>query len=315
VVDRLLVDLDADGRMSVSTWWAGEAPVRVGAPVEVVWPLGADDLAELRWYLEDYLSAPFGVYEGRGARVAERLPDWGQAMFTALFGAGPGRDAYLALRARAAAPGRAEIVLRSAAPAWLGLPWELLRDPRLAAPLVLDGIGLSRGLSTADPDEAFDVGGQRLRVLMVIARRDGTRDIGYRMIARPLLRRLAAVRGEVELEVLRPPTLAALGERLQAAQTAGNPFQIVHFDGHGELSGDAGALAFEYVGGGAQLVGADEVAGVLAAARVPVVVLNACQSGAVGKQLEAAVATRLLAGGAAAVVAMATASRRSPLLS
>ena len=38
---------------------------------------------------------------------------------------------------------------------------------------------------------------------------------------------------------------------------------------------------------------------------MPVVVLNACQSGAVGKQLEAAVATRLLHGGAASVVAMA----------
>ena len=39
--------------------------------------------------------------------------------------------------------------------------------------------------------------------------------------------------------------------------------------------------------------------------RVPVVVLNACQSGAVGKDLEAAVATRLLREGCAAVVAMA----------
>ena len=35
------------------------------------------------------------------------------------------------------------------------------------------------------------------------------------------------------------------------------------------------------------------------------VVLNACQSGAVGKELEAAVATRLLRGGAESVVAMA----------
>jgi hypothetical protein len=43
------------------------------------------------------------------------------------------------------------------------------------------------------------------------------------------------------------------------------------------------------------------VARVLAAAQVPVVVLNACQSGAVGKALEAAVATRLLQEGAASV--------------
>src|SRR5207248_2842890 len=52
-------------------------------------------------------------------------------------------------------------------------------------------------------------------------------------------------------------------------------------------------------------VPASRVTGVLAAARVPVVVLNACQSGAVGKQVEAAVATRLLQGGAVSVVAMA----------
>ena len=38
---------------------------------------------------------------------------------------------------------------------------------------------------------------------------------------------------------------------------------------------------------------------------MPVVVLNACQSGAVGKELEAAVATRLLAEGVSSVVAMA----------
>ena len=47
------------------------------------------------------------------------------------------------------------------------------------------------------------------------------------------------------------------------------------------------------------------MAAALAAGRVPVVVLNACQSGAVGKELEASVATALLRAGCAAVVAMA----------
>jgi transposase len=65
------------------------------------------------------------------------------------------------------------------------------------------------------------------------------------------------------------------------------------------------ALVFEKPGGGADRVPAARVAQVLGDAGVPVVVLNACQSGAVGKELEAAVATRLLAGGASAVVAMA----------
>jgi tetratricopeptide (TPR) repeat protein len=66
-----------------------------------------------------------------------------------------------------------------------------------------------------------------------------------------------------------------------------------------------GVLAFEKPGGGSDLVGASKVAAVLAEGKVPVVVLNACQSGAVGKELEASVATALLNAGCAAVVAMA----------
>ena len=165
--------------------------------------------------------------------------------------------------------------------------------------------------------------GGRLRVLMVISRPAGTGDIGYRMIARPLLERLDAVRGQVDLVVLRPPTLDALRDALAEAVAAGEPFQVVHFDGHGALPGRRagaragrrpvmmtgpaaeGVLAFEKPGGGSDEVAASKVAAVLKDAGVPVVVLNACQSGAVGKDLEAAVATRLLREGCAAVVAMA----------
>jgi hypothetical protein len=66
-----------------------------------------------------------------------------------------------------------------------------------------------------------------------------------------------------------------------------------------------GVLAFERPGGGSDHVTASKVAAVLAEGRVPMVVLNACQSGAVGKELEASVATALLRAGCAAVVAMA----------
>ncbi len=66
-----------------------------------------------------------------------------------------------------------------------------------------------------------------------------------------------------------------------------------------------GVLAFERPGGGSDLVGASKVATVLAEGKVPVVVVNACQSGAIGKELEASVATALLGAGCAAVVAMA----------
>jgi hypothetical protein len=60
MTDRLVVDLDA---------------------MPLTWPLDEDALEDLRWYLEDYLTAPFGVYGDRGSAVEARLADWGRAVY------------------------------------------------------------------------------------------------------------------------------------------------------------------------------------------------------------------------------------------
>jgi tetratricopeptide (TPR) repeat protein len=315
--DRLLVELGADGRVSVGQWPEGDLLPDIGAPSDLVWPLDDKALEDLRWYLEDYLRAPFGVYEDRGPQLEARLAEWGQAIFSAVFGDGQARDAYVRMRARS---GPLEVVFRSESSGPLGLPWELMCDPGRPTPLALD-LPVSRSLPTSDSAGTVPVPQGRLRVLMVISRPMGAGDVGYRMIARPLLDRLEAVRGEVDLVVLRPPTLDELGKVLTEAAGDGKPFQVVHFDGHGAMPGrraagtgapltfqgpaPEGVLVFEKPDGGPDEVPASRVAQVLKVARVPVVVLNACQSGAVGKDLEAAVATRLLQEGAASVVAMA----------
>lgn len=229
--ERLLVDLRDDGRVQVSSWPAAEhSPGPAGEPVELVWPLDEQEMADLRWYLEQYLRMPFGVYEQRGPRVAERLPEWGARIFSALFATDEAKTAYTEARTRG---GRLEIVLRSGSAERLGLPWELMADPARPVPIALDQVAISRSLRTADTRHVFTVPGSRLRVLMVISRPDGEADVGYQMIARPLLRRLEAVRGSVELVVLRPPTLERLEEVLARAREDGEPFQVVHFDGHG----------------------------------------------------------------------------------
>ncbi len=315
---RLVVDLAADGCVLVSAWPDGnKEPDAPGAPSELVWPLDSEALEDLRWYLEDYLRAPYGVYEDRGPQVEARLARWGEAVFAAVFRSGPARDAYVRMRESSHA---FEIVLRSASPRLLGLPWELMRDPARPAALALELAGLNRSLPEQGLPDKFEAAGERLRVLMVISRPAGDADVGYRMIARPLLKRLEAVRGQVDLVVLRPPTLEALEHALLAAAAAGEPFQVVHFDGHGTMAGrraagsgasladgpaGEGVLVFEKPGGGPDRVQASRIAEVLKAGQVPVVVLNACQSGAVGKDVEATVATRLLQEGAASVVAMA----------
>lgn len=112
VTDRLFVDLTVDGRVSVGTWLEDELPGgAAGEPCTLAWPLDADALEELRWYLEDYLRVPFGVYESRGPGVATRLAAWGEAVFGTVFGPGPARDAYQRIRAR---PAGAQVVFRRA---------------------------------------------------------------------------------------------------------------------------------------------------------------------------------------------------------
>jgi tetratricopeptide (TPR) repeat protein len=311
VPDRLLVDLRGHGQAGVISWPEGGAVPEEVSRGSLAWPLDGDSLEDLRWYLEDYLLAPYGVWEDRGPAVEGKLAGWGDLVFGSVFGTGPARFAYERARDRGV-----EVVFRSADPGLLGLPWELMRDG--TGPVALGASGISRSLPVASGAPMLEVPGGKLRVLMVISRPGGTEDVGYQMVARPLLERLDAVRGEVSLTVLRPPSFEALRQVLRQAADAGEPFHVVHFDGHGVMPRRSaggrpammtgpgeGVLAFEKPGGGSDLVGASKVAAVLAGGRVPVVVLNACQSGAVGKELEASVATALLQAGCAAVVAMA----------
>ncbi|GAA0963895.1 hypothetical protein [Actinocorallia libanotica] len=126
------------------------------------------------------------------------------------------------------------------------MPWELIRDPQRGRPLALDGFALTRRLPAGDLSRPFPTSGDKLRVLMVISRPSGENAVGYQMIARPLLEHLDAVRGNVDLVVLRPPTLDQLHTALITATEVGEPFQIVHFDGHGVFANSqAPAAIFE----------------------------------------------------------------------
>ncbi len=315
---RLIVE-ETNGNVQVLLHPAGHYRAEpAGDPEPLEFPLSAAEREELRWYLEDYLVAPFAVYEERGQQIEGKLQGWGERLFGAVFGPGrPGRDAYI--KARGAE--RCELLIASSSPTFLGLPWELLRDPERATPLALDLAGFSRTMRAGAP-AAETRGGSRLRVLMVIARPGGRRDVAYRMIARPLLSRLEPVAGEVELEVLRPPTFARLKERLAEAAASEEPFHILHFDGHGAFgverrgggpdrhryqgASPQGYLLFETATGDRDEIRAEAPAPELADAKIPLLVFNACQSGMIegGDRPEAAVATRLLRDGAAAVVAM-----------
>jgi hypothetical protein len=89
VPDRLLVDLIDDGLAEVLIWPDQGLPPELVARAPLTWPLDADALEDLRWYLEDYLQAPFGVWEDRGPAIQGKLAGWGDQIFGSVFGPGP----------------------------------------------------------------------------------------------------------------------------------------------------------------------------------------------------------------------------------
>ena len=76
--------------------------------------------------------------------------------------------------------------------------------------------------------------GEPIRILLVICRPKGDKDVPFRSVASRLVKGLKAEASQqVQLDVLRPPTFEQLGKVLQAAQRAGKPYHVLHFDGHG----------------------------------------------------------------------------------
>src|SRR3954452_20072230 len=97
--DRLLIEELADGAVRVSLQRSGQAVAEPGAAVAFAPPFTETEREDLRWYLEDYLRAPYAVYEERGQAIEGQLRGWGEALFAALFGTGKlGRDLYLQAR-------------------------------------------------------------------------------------------------------------------------------------------------------------------------------------------------------------------------
>src|SRR5437868_936455 len=84
---------------------------------------------------------------------------------------------------------------------------------------------------------------QPFRVLLVIARPYGERDVPLGTIARPMTEALRLLRPRIELEVLRPPTFDELQKRLNARRGF---YNLVHFDGHGVFAAPASGLVSQY---------------------------------------------------------------------
>ena len=294
--------------------------------VTVTDPADTAGEALLGWYFEEHLRYPFLDKDHERAAV-EQLTAYGEALFEQVFG-GAASHEYRLLRDVGFERCRVEV---SGSAGLHRLHWEALRDPGLAAPLAVR-LPVTRradrqGLRFSPPS-----GRPTVNILVVVARPDGPRDVGYRTVSRPLLDALRSAGLPVTVDLVRPGTWDALRAHLQAVTEQRGPgwYHVVHFDLHGSFSdyaaleagraqerllfapaalesfeGQQGFLYFETAETGkAGPVPAGEVASLLAEHRVPVAVLNACQS-AMQTGAEAGLAQRLAEAGVPVAVGMA----------
>jgi hypothetical protein len=305
------------GRIQLS-WQRGESALRQYQPSSFADPLTPEDRQDLRWYLEEFLRFPYGAERWRAEQIQQRMEAWGEALFNQVFVSGDARADPRAFYQEAVREGLdgCELCIGSDDPTFLNIPWELIRDPtarQYLAPLMG---GLYRQRSE-HPVQASPPSVQPgpFRMLLVIARPAGERDIPLGTIARPILGAVRSLGGRFHVDVLRPPTFDALQQRLNA-----NPgfYHLVHFDGHGAfvtpsrgraarygLVADRGHLVFEQTDGTEDVISSDRLGQVLANCRVPLFFLNACQSAEEGtRDPFSSVASQLVSIGVSGVLAM-----------
>jgi CHAT domain-containing protein len=208
----------------------------------------------------------------------------------------------------------AQAAAKEAATGLLALPWELLHDGRSYLFQGQNAVRVCRRLPNRYV-QTHAVTDLPIRILLISPRPENaqTSYIDHRISALPLVEDVESLGELVELTVLTPPTFTALQQALQRAAAAQQPFDVVHFDGHGVYNRihGLGGLCFEDPRDSQKLherdmafVDAGEMAAVVREHRIPMVFLEACQSAQAEADPTASVAARRLEEGVTSVVGM-----------
>lgn len=256
----------------------------------------------LEWYFEEWITFPFtDITKAETAAVS--VQTYGIRLFQQVFGQNQAYSEYRQLR-RDLSELSIEIVGKT--PEFHALHWEALHDPELRRSLAVDCVMVRKSVKPA-PISANVEPSPLINLLVVIARPDEEKDVGYRTISRPLIEAVQNSQLRVNVELLRPGTYEALSRHLE--EKGAGYYHVIHLDMHGALmtyeqlqqpsqpnrylykgrygrddfaqfDGVKAFLAFEgETQGKVDLVEASELAGLLTGKGIPVCILNACQSG------------------------------------
>ncbi|MFG2109703.1 tetratricopeptide repeat protein [Micromonospora chersina] len=294
--------------------------------VTITDPAEPGDEARLAWYFEEHLRFPF-LDRDWAEDAVRRLRAYGERLFNQVFAGDCALD-YRTLARRGFDGCRLEV---TGSAAFHRLHWEALYDPELPLPAVMR-LPVTRRVDLSRAGFELPPARSTLNILVVTARPGGRADVGYRTISRPLLDGLRTADRPVVVDLVRPGTWQSLVQHLRAATKlhGSGYYQVIHFDVHGAVvgfadlergharsrylfgsgrpaafDGERAFLFFETVEEGkAEPVSAQDVAHLLAEHRVPVAVLNACQS-AKEPVSESSLAQRLVAAGVPVTAGMA----------
>ncbi len=202
-------------------------------------PFSAQQEQDLEFYFEEWIRFPFDQ-QVKAQRAAASVKDYGEGLFAQVFA---DADAYSDYR-QACRDGltNLRIEIEGESPAFQALHWEALRDPKQPRPFAVDAVftrkRTQRGVMAVDLQPS-----PVINLLVVTARPDEEKDVGYRTISRPLIDAIERGRLRVNVELLRPGTFEALSAHLEGK--AGF-YHIVHFDAHG------GLMSYDAVCGGGE---------------------------------------------------------------
>ncbi|MCA9797445.1 MAG: flagellar hook-basal body complex protein, partial [Candidatus Eremiobacteraeota bacterium] len=279
-------------------------------PITVSDPFSEAEEKRLEWYFERWLSFPF-TDKVPAAEAAASVRTYGEALFEQVFRRNP--DVYYEYRQLRDDPISLEIV---GSPEFHAFHWEALHDPNDERPLAVEAVVVRKNLEPVKKRAKVQAA-PHLRVLLVTARPAGVRDVSYRTISRPLVEALETGRVAAQIDIVRPGTFEALVNHLEEVRDEHGDgyYHIIHLDMHGALltydryqklaeehrpdrytfRGDYaqtpvepydGLQAFLFfddaerqASGGGDPVSADDLARLLNMRQIPVVILNACQSG------------------------------------
>ncbi|HOO54073.1 MAG TPA: tetratricopeptide repeat protein [Methanothrix sp.] len=295
-------------------------------------PFSEQEEQRLEWYFEEHLRFPF--LEGVRAEEAKRsVASYGEVLFDQVFQDRSIYSRYSQARQEGVEKLRFEIV---GSPEFFHrLHWETLKDPELPTPFVVEAPMVRRTFHAPIIDAKSKLS-PTINLLIVTARPDERRDVGYRTITRPLVESLRQASLKVRVDIVRPGTYEALTKHLDSVRDdhGAGFYHIVHFDLHGGLltyeqlqkGSEAESLLYQtrygrgdiepYEGrkaflsfegeeaGKSDLAEAGEIAELLINHRIPIAVLNACQSGKQVADSESSLASRFLEAGIQTVLAM-----------